>query len=314
VELGCWRLVLESWLSTFRLTRAGFGTNLVRVRVNQNTSTRSLPASNPGAAQLRVWHWLASGLALASWLLVLASFIVSLNLPGKAGWPEAALVLTVTLATMLALTRQLPAQNVILAATVIAVIGGGIHALGAATQIPFGPFTYSEAGGPLIFHTVAWPMPLLWVIAILNSRGVARLILRPWRKLRNYGFWLIGITAALTLLFDLALEPFAATVKHYWLWYPTKLPLAWGGAPVTSFLGWTITALLILAFATPVLIDKRQQRSTNRPPDYHPLVTWLLAVTLFAVGAATQNLWTVTGVCAGIGVTVGVFAVRGAKW
>ena len=74
-------------------------------------------------------------------------------------------------------------------------------------------------------------MPLIWVVVILNSRGVARLILRPWRKIRNYGFWLIGLTAALTMLFDLAFDPFASRVKHYWLWVPTKLPLTWQGAP-----------------------------------------------------------------------------------
>ncbi len=270
------------------------------------------PSSQAGWLRLR--QWVASGLALASWLLVLATLVVPLRLPGKPGWPEAVLVLATTLATMVSLTRQLPLQNVLLAATVIAFVGAGIHALGAATQIPFGPFTYLEEAGPTIFGTVAWPMPFLWVMAILNSRGVARLILRPWRKLRSYGFWLIGVTAALTLLFDVALEPFATTVKHYWVWHPTRLPMTWGGAPMTNFFGWALTALLILAFATPALIDKRQQRSTHRPPDYHPLATWLLTMMLFAVGAATKQLWLATGVCAGIGFAVAVFAVRGAKW
>jgi len=69
------------------------------------------------------------------------------------------------------------------------------------------------------------------VVTILNSRGVARLILRPWRKTRRYGFWLIGLTAALALVFDLGLEPFATRVKSYWLWSPTKLGLSWYGAP-----------------------------------------------------------------------------------
>ena len=93
--------------------------------------------------------------------------------------------------------------------------GGILHGLGAATAIPFGPFTYTNAAGPRIFGVLAWPITALWIIAILNSRGVARLILRPWRKIRTYGFWLIGITAVLTVLFDVALEPFATRVKHF---------------------------------------------------------------------------------------------------
>ena len=34
---------------------------------------------------------------------------------------------------------------------------------------------------------------------------------------------------ALAVLFDAALEPFAAAVKRYWLWHPTRLPLTWAG-------------------------------------------------------------------------------------
>lgn len=273
-----------------------------------------MPASAPTAGLFRLLHWLASGLALASWLLLLVALVAPLRLPGRPGWPEAVAVVATTLATMVSLARQLPAQNVILGAAIIALLGGSVHAIGAATGIPFGPISYLESAGPRIFNTLAWPMPFLWVIVILNSRGVARLILRPWRKLRSYGFWLIGFTVALTVLFDVALEPFATAVKHYWIWHPTRLPLTWGSAPLTDFLGWLVTALLILAFATPVLIDKRRLRSANRPPDYHPLTVWLLAVILFAVGAATKQLWLATSVCSCIALAIVVFALRGAKW
>ena len=72
--------------------------------------------------------------------------------------------------------------------------------------------------------------------------------------------------------------------------------------------------LLILAFATPSLIDKRQQRSANRPPDYHPLVVWLLAVALFAVGDVTKQLWLATNVSGCIGLAVATLAIRGSRW
>jgi putative membrane protein len=259
-------------------------------------------------------HGLASGFAAASFLLVLLTLCVPLRLPGKPGWSEAVLVLTGTLATLVSQTRRLPLQNVMLAAGIIGLMGGAIHAVGAATAIPFGPFSYTDSAGPRVFGTLAWPIPFVWIIVILNSRDVARLILRPWRKLRSYGFWLIGITVALTVLFDLAFEPFAASVKHYWLWHPTRLPLTWFGAPVTNFLGWLVTALLTLAFATPALIDKRQQRSAKRPADYHPLVVWLLAVALLGVGAATHQLWPAVIYCITAGLAVSIFAIRGARW
>ena len=282
--------------------------------MNRTAPDRSSSATNPSSRLVGALHWLASGLALVSFALVGITLFVPLRQPINPGWPEAVLIWAATLTTLVSLARQLPAQNVILAATVIAFIGGTIHAVGAATAIPFGPFSYMDSAGPQFFNTLAWPMPLVWIVVILNSRGVARLILRPWRKVRTYGFWLMGITVALAVLFDLALEPFAAAVKHHWLWHPTRLPLTWFGAPVTNFFGWLVTALFILVFATPALIDKRRQRSTNRPPDYHPLVVWLLAVGLFAAGAATHQLWPAVIYCVVAGFAVTSFAIRGAKW
>jgi hypothetical protein len=52
-------------------------------------------------------------------------------------------------------------------------------------------------------------MPFIWAVAVLNSRGVARLILRPWRKTTKYGLWVIGLACVLTVIFDFNLEPFA---------------------------------------------------------------------------------------------------------
>jgi uncharacterized membrane protein len=301
-------------LSTFQLRCAKFGTKLNAVRMNRMSHGRSLSAANPSARLVRAVHGLVSVLALASFALVMFTLFVPLRKAPHPEWPMAVLIVTTTFATMVAYTRRLPLQNVVLAAGVIGLMGGAVHAVGAATAIPFGPFSYTDSAGPRIFGTLAWPIPFVWIIVILNSRDVARLVLRPWRKLRSYGFWLMGITVSLAVLFDLALEPFAASVKHYWLWHPTRLPLTWGGAPVTNFLGWLVTALLTLAFATPALIDKRQQRSANRPPNYHPLVVWLLAVALLGVGAATHQLWPAVIYCIAAGFAVVIFAIRGAKW
>ncbi len=282
--------------------------------MNQSTSGKRVAAAHTPNGATAAVQWLASGMAIGCCLCLSLTLLAPGILPGKAGWPEVLLVLMATMSTVITQARRLPLQNGILAAVVIALIGGAVHAVGAATSVPFGPFSYTESAGPRIFNTLAWPLPFVWVIVVLSSRDVARLILRPWRKVRNYGFWLIGITVALTVLFDLGLEPFAAAVQRYWLWHPTRLPLTWGSAPVTNYLGWLVTALLILAFATPSLIDKRQQRSSNRPPDYHPLVLWLTIMTLFAVGAATRELWPAMIYSITAGITVAVFAVRGARW
>jgi hypothetical protein len=57
-----------------------------------------------------------------------------------------------------------------------------------------------------------------------------------------------------------------------------------------NFLGWAVTSLLILAFVTPALINKKPVR---QPLDYHPLMMWLLLNLLLLTGASTRRFWPV---------------------
>ena len=260
--------------------------------------------------KIATWfHWLFTFLLAAAFVLELASIFAT---AGLSHWPETALILLATSSTISSFARQLPLQNVLLVSFVITLIGGGAHALGAVTAIPFGPFTFTSQFGPELFNRLPWATPLIWIVVILNSRGVARLILRPWRKTKTYGFWLIGLTSALTMLFALALDPFASRIKHYWFWTPTKFPLTWQGAPLVDFLSWAIVTLLILAFITPALINKKLSKRSK--PDFHPLCVWLGGILIFGIACAQNGLWPAAAVDAAIGIVTIVFAIRGARW
>jgi uncharacterized membrane protein len=250
-----------------------------------------------------------------SYFLLAAGFLstfVAAGVKSDSNWPEAFLLLLATASTLTGLTRQLPSQNVLLVSFVIAIIGGVAHSIGARSGIPFGPFMFGTQIGPKIFNTLPWAMPLLWIVAVLNSRGVARLILRPWRKTRTYGFWLIGLTALCTMLFDCVLEPFTAHTKHYWIWTAGSLSFTPHGAPLANSIGWFIVTLLILAFATPALINK--QLSKRSEPDFYPLAVWLGGILLFTVAAAMNGLLTTAAADAAIGMVTAFFAVRGGRW
>jgi putative membrane protein len=257
-------------------------------------------------------HWLLTLLFAAVFVLVVVMQFKPLNLPGNPGWPELVLLLSGLACTITALAQRLPLQNVLLAVFIIAVIGGALHALGAITGIPFGPFTFSENIGPEMFQTLPWAVPAIWVLAVLNSRGVARLILRPWRKINAYGFWLMGMTAALTLLFDFALEPFASRIKNYWLWTPTKFPVTWQGVPVSNFLAWAAISVLLAVVIAPALINK--QPGKKNAPDFHPFALWLGVVLLCGAACAKQGLLSAAMADGILAVIVTVLAVRGGTW
>jgi uncharacterized membrane protein len=266
------------------------------------------PSEKFSDAAQKFLHWIF----FAAFLFFVCLQITFVFFPQKnSSTFEALLVLAAFATTITAMSRQLPFQNVLLAAVIIAVISGASQTLGVLTGIPFGPCLYTSAAGPKIFNTLPWSVPFIWIIVMLNSRGVGRLILRPWRKSRVYGFRLIGLTTILAIIFDFGLEPFATRVGHYWFWQPTKLHLLWQGTPASNFLGWLVTALLILAFATPVLINKSHKKF---PPDYHALFVWVLLSALFATGAAKHQLWSAVGFIAAANVVVLIFSIRGARW
>ena len=68
--------------------------------------------------------------------------------------------------------------------------------------------------GRQLFDPLPWTIPMIWLVALLASRGTARLVLRPWRNTPNYGYWLIGTAALLVVVLDLGLEPFAVQVHR----------------------------------------------------------------------------------------------------
>ncbi|HEU6448387.1 MAG TPA: carotenoid biosynthesis protein [Verrucomicrobiae bacterium] len=259
--------------------------------------------SNPPNASVILIHRLFATLLAAVFALEIFNLLAPLSF---SNWLESVLFVLAIVSTMTALTRTLPLQNVLLAAFVIALIGGGVSFAGARTGIPFGPVIYEIQ--PQIYE-MPWALPLLWVLILLNSRGVARMILRPWRKIKTYGFWLMGITAALATLFEFALESFVHA-RHFWLWQDTHF--AWQGAPPSNFFSWFAVTLLILAFVTPALINK--QLSKSRAPDFYPLWIWIGAILVFTIESAVSKNWPAVGADAAIGIVTAVFAVRGARW
>lgn len=273
-----------------------------------NTSlilSKSQPATQAGASKY---------FSLTVNALLGAAFLVDLFMARIGGALDAATIVLAAAASIGALNRRLPMQNVLSVALITGIIGGAAHAVSANSGLamPFGPIVFSPAAGAKIFNVVPWTVPLLWIIALFNSRGVARLILRPWRKVEDYGFRVTGLTMALAVAFDLALEPFARHVKHWWLWQPTKLAINWQGAAPLNFVGWAFVSFLILVLSGPLLI--RKQPGTAGTTGFHPLAIWLGALLMFAIGSAGAGFWPAAAVDTAIAAITAYYSIRGARW
>jgi len=271
-----------------------------------NSQPGSVQKPSKGSAAKKSWpHYL-----IVTLTLVMAAATL-FNPAGAITNLDALLLFLATAGSISALARQLPLQSVLFAAFITGFIGIAAHGLSARTGLPFGPLSFGESVGPQLFNTVPWTVGLIWIIAIFNSRGTARVILRPWRKVKNYGFILIGLTALLSLAFDLALEPFAHT-KHFWFWHPTKIHFTWHGASPLSFCGWAFVSLIILAVIMPYLI--RKQPGNPSAADLSPVALWLGAIILFAVNSAGAGEWAAVILDIIVGGLAALFAWRGLKW
>ncbi len=245
---------------------------------------------------------------LLSYAVNLGALLLDISLPQQWRWLDRVLWLLGAASSAVGLARRLPEQNVFVSAIVIAAISTAIAVAGEKTGVPFGPRIYTDVLGAKILD-LPWTVPLLWLAVIINGRGVARLIMRPWRKTTYYGFWVIGLTCALSVVFDAGLEPFATQVRRYWFWGARVSVLNWYAAPWVNFLGWFATTLGILGFTTPWLINKQP---IKQPTDYHPLTLWLLLNAYFAAGNALQQLWPAVLFGFGANLIAAIFAMRGA--
>ncbi len=267
-------------------------------------------ASRPSPSLAR-WQKPIFILCLVLWVgnLVLMALAIDQSQGGR--WLQGLFLCFATVSTLAGLGRRLPLQNVIGTAAIIMVISGAVISLAAASGIPLGPIHYSTYFGGQVFSVLPWPVPLGWIFLIVNGRGIARLIMRPWRKTNYYGFWVIGFTCLLAVLLDLSLEPFAVYAGRYWIWETPRGVPAWYTAPWVNFLGWFVTALAILTFSMPWLINKQP---VKQPIDYHPLILWLMLNAWFGLGNAMHHLWPAVIASGLANAAVATYAIRGARW
>ena len=79
-----------------------------------------------------------------------------------------------------------------------------------------------------------------------------------------------GLVGFACTLYDMVLEPFATTIKHYWVWTA-------GEVPPINYASWFILSALLAGLFAPTI-------STRYRFDPRPLLILLLTVLIFVAG------------------------------
>ncbi len=209
---------------------------------------------------------------VARWLVYGANLPVPIDLP----FIDGITLVIAALATLFGLSRWWPSQN-ILAITFLTIVLSGVleHVLIISTGLP-----YQNAAGHEVFG-VPWTLPLLWLIAMLNARSVARFILWPNREKGSFGLWLLFFTAVMTAVVLMVQESLSERFYENWAG-----PIALCGVRF-------IAAGFFLAVIAPFLIPKG---AVVPQPDCGPIMIWAVINVYLVVIAGIEHRWESAGI------------------
>jgi putative membrane protein len=145
-----------------------------------------------------------------------------------------------------------------------------VEALGLATGVPYGEYSYSDALGPtllgvpflvpLAWLLMAWPS---WVLAARLTRGVRAARRRPARVL---------VAAYVFAAWDVVLDP-QLVQAGYWRWaHPQPGLPGIDTVPLTNAAGWLLAGLLLMTLLD-VLVERTGRPGPPAVGDAAPLLT-----------------------------------------
>jgi putative membrane protein len=140
----------------------------------------------------------------------------------------------------------------------------GIETCGTLTGLPFGPYRYTEAFGPVL-GLVPLTIPLAWHVVVTNALFLVRAASPYVSRLAE-----AVVTGALCALYDFILEPFATSVKHYWIWTE-------GAVPPINYVAWFVISGLLVRLFAPTL-------SSRFRIDPRPLLILGFTIAIFVAG------------------------------
>lgn len=183
---------------------------------------------------------LIAALALAYavfWIGGVVSYLFLGGPPPGSAWTAPVFLYTAALLTLALAPR--PARLTLLA---VGALGLAAEICGVHTGIPFGPYRYTQALGPMALR-VPWTLGCAWMILFAYVKQVLVLThaRATWRSAPLGAGWMVAL--------DLLIDPLAAGPLGYWIWLRAGL---YYHVPAQNFAGWFLVSLILfLAFPCP---------------------------------------------------------------
>ena len=164
-------------------------------------------------------------------------------------------------------------------------VGGtavAFEAVGLATGVPYGRYTYSDALGPTLLG-VPFLVPLAWLMMAWPSWVLAERLARPVRRERR-AMVRIATATGVFAAWDVVLDP-QMVQAGYWTWeHPRPGLPGIGTVPLTNLAGWLLAGVVLMT-----LLDLLVARSSVRDAPRIGSVAPLLALGWMTLGGALAH-------------------------
>ena len=156
------------------------------------------------------------------------------------------------------------------------------EAVGLATGLPYGEYTYSAALGPTLFG-VPFLVPLAWLMMAWPSWILAERLARPGRPTRRRAVR-VAVAAAVFAGWDVVLDP-QMVQAGYWTWaHPRPGLPGIDTVPLTNLAGWLLAGVVLMS-----LLDILVARSSVTDAPRTGAAAPLLALGWMTLGGALAH-------------------------
>jgi uncharacterized membrane protein len=167
--------------------------------------------------------------------------------PFSLDWAASVLLFLEGTLLILAAVLLYGARRALTVGLLLIVLSYLVETLGVNSGFPFGVYHYTGVLFPSLPGSVPLAVMFAWVLIVLGTYGW----IQTGRRVAGILASVVG--AFLATLLDLAIEPVAAHIVHYWQWLAPGT-INYYGVPLANFIAWFLVALALLVVTGRLLV------------------------------------------------------------